>query len=289
MPSIHLDRSINVVYIGFCCIIFLWTFFITSIPLWIRVSKQQTYLLTAFGAGLVVGTAFCVIIPESLEPACNCASSEGSNNILAPSFQKLGFAISFGFFVMILFESLSHRFHGHSHESGETAADCESLDKKDEGMHSPRHTIHNVSTKVYGLALHSIFDGISLASSYMSGNVNTVTIVFGAMMLHKMSSSFGIGTFLKASKLTFKSSFFYLLLLSICTPVSALLTALIAYYQSNFINSYYIPYFFAFSAGTFVHVGVSHLMNDFGEQLSILQMICMFIGLIIPYMLFVEH
>lgn len=291
-----LDKNINYAYILGCFGLTIWTFLVSSLPLWIKISKSNTYILSIFGAGLVLGTAFSVIIPESLEPACSFHSEEASANESSYSFQQLGLSMSLGFLCMILFESITHRYHHHSHENHESASNTLLLEKK-----KSLHSDHNIAAKIYGLALHSVFDGFSLASGYLSKNVNTIQILFGAMIFHKTASCFGIGTFLKSSNLNFRSgmlisqtfheflAFRYLVLLSCSTPVSALVTAFLATWQEHLISASFIPLLFAFSSGTFVHVAVSHLMSNFGEQLTLIQMVVLTIGIILPYFFFVEH
>ena len=52
---------------GICFLLFLWTAFMCYLPLWITVGQTGLSIISALGAGLMVGAAFTVVIPESIE------------------------------------------------------------------------------------------------------------------------------------------------------------------------------------------------------------------------------
>jgi len=135
------------------------------IPLGFRFSHARLEQFMALGAGVLVGSAFLVIIPEGLELTLGAAVG------IAPMF--LGGAILAGFTLMLLLEffGLPHAVH---HE-----ADRELL---------------SLSATI-GLVIHASVDGLALGASVTS-STETGLIVFAAIMLHKGPTAFGLASFL---------------------------------------------------------------------------------------------
>ena len=78
-------------------------------------------------------------------------------------------------------------------------------------------------------------------------------------------------------------------LFSASTPVSTILSAILVHFFSTFIPSSFLGYAFAFSAGTFLHVAIMHILPSVGHHIKISQVLIMLVGVVIPYLLFVEH
>lgn len=81
----------------------------------------------------------------------------------------------------------------------------------------------------------------------------------------------------------------YIALFAASTPVSTIVSAILVQISSNFIPTSLLGYAFAFSAGTFLHVALMHILPTIGHHIGFTQVAIIMIGVFIPYFLFVEH
>ena len=70
----------------------------------------------------------------------------------------------------------------------------------------------------------------------------------------------------------------YIALFSASTPVSTVLSALLVQMSSNFIPASFLGYAFAFSAGTFLHVALMHILPTIGHHVQFMQIVFILIG-----------
>ena len=79
------------------------------------------------------------------------------------------------------------------------------------------------------------------------------------------------------------------MLFSSSTPVATIVSAAIVQISSSFLPASLLGYAFAFSAGTFLHVALMHILPTIGHHISFTQILVMIVGVLIPYFLFMEH
>ena len=79
------------------------------------------------------------------------------------------------------------------------------------------------------------------------------------------------------------------MLFSASSPVATIISAAIVQISSNFLPVSLLGYAFAFSAGTFLHVALMHILPTIGHHIHFTQIIVMIVGVLIPYFLFMEH
>ena len=145
------------------------------LPLFLNIRQDGSYLSSLFGAGLLIGSALGVIIPEGI--------------LLIVEFKEsveavIALCLITGFCVMILFEKLSATLQNWS----KIASDRSS----------------NFST-LLGFLMHSLADGIAFGSVAISGNLKTEFIVFLAVIIHKFPAAFGLSCFLLGNGESFKN------------------------------------------------------------------------------------
>ncbi|MCH2440781.1 MAG: ZIP family metal transporter [Candidatus Poseidoniia archaeon] len=200
------------------------------IPLGFRFSHRRLEQFMALGAGVLVGSAFLVIIPEGLELTLGTAAG------IAPLF--LGGAILAGFTLMLLLEffGLPHAVH---HE-----ADRELL---------------SLSATI-GLVIHASVDGLALGASVTS-STETGLIVFAAIMLHKGPTAFGLASFLAHIETGKSRSRLYLLLFALTSPLAAIL-AFYTLRDSVLASDANIGLALLFSAGTFLYVATVDVLPE---------------------------
>ena len=201
------------------------------VPLTLELSSDRLKQLTAIGAGVLIGSAFLVIIPEALE------IFEGHEEVhIEPS--TIGLAILGGFVLMLLLEvfGLPHAVH-----------------------HDEDKDLLGLSATI-GLLVHALVDGLAVGASVSSSN-ETGLIVFVAIMLHKGPAAFGLFSFLKHIKITESKSKWYLFAFALASPIMAILT-FFALKDSAFATVDNIGLALLFSAGTFIYVATVDVLPE---------------------------
>lgn len=203
------------------------------IPLTLELSSDSLKQLTAIGAGVLIGSAFLVIIPEALEIF---ESHEEEESHIESS--TIGLAILGGFVLMLLLEifGLPHAVH-----------------------HDEDKDLLGLSATI-GLLFHALVDGIAVGASVSSSN-ETGLIVFVAIMLHKGPAAFGLSSFLKHIKIKESKSKWYLFSFALASPIMTILTFFVLK-DSSFATVDNIGLALLFSAGTFIYVATVDVLPE---------------------------
>lgn len=171
-----------------------------SIPLVVTLSEEKLKVVTVFGAGLLVGTALTVIIPEGIRAlysdivSSNHVHSIVTNNVETsqPSNAQssrtlmngmdehkteehsatIGLSLVLGFIFMMIVDQISSRRGNDSYGSDRN------------------------STATIGLVVHAAADGVALGAAATTSHQDVEMIVFLAIMLHKAPAAFGLVSFL---------------------------------------------------------------------------------------------
>jgi zinc and cadmium transporter len=134
----------------------------------------------------------------------------------------------------------------------------------------------------WGLSLHTLFDGVALASATVEG-VGTVALV--AILAHKIPSSFSLAALLASEHKTRTRILVYCALFGMMVPAGAVL-----YLGLDEIVKFtsLAPAALAFSAGSFLYIAVSDLLphvNRHGRERRLGTLAAMAIGLLVMYLL----
>lgn len=170
-----------------------------SIPLVVSLSEEKLKVVTVFGAGLLVGTALTVIIPEGIRalysdilPAAKHVHGAGISNAPNGLSQSslsaeggdgdhhdanehsgtIGLSLVLGFVFMMIVDQISSR----------RGTDTYGSDRN--------------STATIGLVVHAAADGVALGAAATTSHQDVEMIVFLAIMLHKAPAAFGLVSFL---------------------------------------------------------------------------------------------
>lgn len=177
-----------------------------SIPLVVTLSEEKLKVVTVFGAGLLVGTALTVIIPEGIRALyssdvhvmvssqspngklseqihAGAAAAGGSSGVVAavnvdshdsdPEHSAtIGLSLVLGFVFMMIVDQISSR-------------------RNKDPFSSDRN-----STATIGLVVHAAADGVALGAAATTSHQDVEMIVFLAIMLHKAPAAFGLVSFL---------------------------------------------------------------------------------------------
>ena len=229
-------------------IMFIAAFGFGYLPLKLDLSSKRVMQFTAIGAGVLISSAFLVVIPEGMEiiegheeheegehdeeEEEGHAEEEGEHSeeehAVEPSV--LGMAILVGFVVMLILEifGLPHAVH-----------------------HDEDKDLLGISATI-GLIMHAAADGLAIGAS-VSSSTETGLIVFVAIMLHKGPAAFGLASFLEHIKLEKQKSQLYLLIFALSSPIMAIVT-FFALKDTSLATDENIGLALMFSAGTFIYV-----------------------------------
>jgi len=261
-----------------------------SIPLSLTISEKNMRSVSIVGAGLIVGTALSVIIPEGVhaiyeqdsgshghshsghshshgdehsihsrdvqsstkEKLTSELSLSGLHQHLAPDIE-LHSMIGISLSLGFVFMLLVDHLCGHGHSHGPSDGN---------------HQRHKSIIASIGLLVHAAADGIALGAAATTSRTDIEMIVFLAIMLHKAPAAFGLSSFLLHEGCERGQIRRHLLAFSLAAPVFALLT-FYGLSQSgkeaiSSVNGTGLA--MLFSAGTFLYVATVHILPELLKQ-----------------------
>lgn len=229
-----------------------------SIPLVVSLSEAKLKIVTVFGAGLLVGTALTVIIPEGIRALYSDAiekmhshkvTDKVADGTVTPETHSdddvefsstIGLSLVLGFVFMMLVDQISTR--------------------RNEGLNASQAN----STATIGLVVHAAADGIALGAAATTSHQDVEMIVFLAIMLHKAPAAFGLVSFLLHEGIDRNRIRKHLAIFSASAPLLTLLTFFgIGQEQKETLNSVNATGIaMLFSAGTFLYVATVHVLPE---------------------------
>lgn len=196
----------TVVLILLTIVMLIGSYLAGSIPLVVSLSEEKLKVVTVFGAGLLVGTALTVIIPEGIRALYSSdvhvmVSSQSPNGKLPEQIHG-GAAVAAGSSGVVA--GLDADTHDHDPEHSATIGlslvlgfifmmivDQISSRRNKDPFSSDRN-----STATIGLVVHAAADGVALGAAATTSHQDVEMIVFLAIMLHKAPAAFGLVSFL---------------------------------------------------------------------------------------------
>ncbi|CAD5119953.1 DgyrCDS8534 [Dimorphilus gyrociliatus] len=276
-------------------------YFSGSIPLAITMSEEKLKLVSTMGAGLLVGTALAVIIPEGVHSLYSASHphthrrlsrslltvaeierpSQNEMKINAINHQSehihagtemhtfIGIALVLGFVFMLIIDQLGGK---HTH--------VQSIDATETSHHN-----RNKITATLGLVVHAAADGIALGAAATTSETHVEIIVFAAIMLHKARkyysyiytnflnqiiltlqapAAFGLTSFLLHEGFDRSRIKKHLAIFSAAAPIAAVLTffGLAQGSKEALSDINATGIAMLFSAGTFLYVSTVHVLPE---------------------------
>jgi len=226
-----------------------------SIPLFISLSEEKLQLVSVMGAGLLLGTALSVIIPEGVQTLNMAYSGHnahhddehgGEEHHENPGHHLIGVSLVLGFIFMLVIDQIANSNFGSRDVEG----------GKGKGSVSWTATL--------GLVVHAAADGIALGAAATTNQTDVEMIVFLAIMLHKAPASFGLVTYLLHEGLERNRVRKHLLIFSLAAPSAAVLTFLMLQARGSGSMDTIAATGLAmlFSAGTFLYVATVHVLPE---------------------------
>lgn len=282
-----MDGSLKLVVLS--VVMLLGSYLSGSIPLFMSLSEEKLQLVSVMGAGLLVGTALSVIIPEGMQTLVMAYSSkkghakheegeEGEAHEDNPVPHIIGMSLVLGFIFMLFVDQIA----------ASKNKDVEAAGKRG-----------NVSwTATLGLVVHAAADGVALGAAATTNQTDVEIIVFLAIMLHKAPASFGLVTYLLHEGLERGRIRRHLLIFALAAPVLAIVTFLLLtiHGRENLDTFSATGVAMLFSAGTFLYVATVHVLpevtslgKDHNSGFSKSELAMLVVGAILPLFLTIGH
>jgi ZIP family zinc transporter/zinc and cadmium transporter len=206
---------------------------------------ERRYLryFVALGAGFMLATAFVEMVPESLSLA-------GRNGALL---------VLVGYLLVHLFE---HTISPHFHYGEETHSE--------EFVHS-----HKRASVLFGLMIHTFFDGIAITSGFLISSW-LGWVIFIAVFLHKIPEGFTVTSVMLASGLSKQKSWFASVMLGLATVAGVLTMA---------IGKHAVSYGLPVAAGVTIYVAASDLIPEVNREPGVKMALVVFIGVAALFLL----
>ncbi|XP_061174385.1 zinc transporter ZIP9-like isoform X2 [Saccostrea echinata] len=245
------------------------------IPLSITLSEDKLKSVTVFGAGLLVGTALAVIIPEGInamytsgdhghthhhessskETEKHSATEHGHHehhHTTADVHSLIGITLVAGFIFMLIVDQIGGA-HAHAHAPTDAEAGQTTLQQN-----------RNRITATLGLVVHAAADGIALGAATVLAHTHLTMIVFIAIMLHKMPAAFGLVSFLLHEGFDRNRIRKHLFVFAVAAPFLAIVTYVILSQRSveSLNDTKTTGIAMLFSAGTFLYVATVHVLPE---------------------------
>ena len=201
-------------------------------------SWERRYLryFVALGAGFMLATAMVEMVPESLQ----LGGRKGALLVLV------------GYLIVHLFE---HTITPHFHYGEETHAD--------EFVHS-----HKRMSVLFGLMIHTFFDGIAITSGFLISSW-LGWVIFLAVFLHKIPEGFTVTSVMLASGLSKGKSWFASVMLGMATMAGVLTMA---------VGRHAVGYGLPLAAGVTIYVAASDLIPEVNREPGVGMAVVVFIG-----------
>jgi len=199
---------------------------------------DRSYLkyFVALGAGFMLATALVEVVPTSL----NLGG------------KRAAFLVLVGYLVVHFFE---HTVTPHFHFGEET--------HEDEFVHS-----HKGYSVLFGLIIHTFFDGIAIASGFLVSNW-LGWIIFFAVFLHKIPEGFTVASVMLASGRSRGFAWGASVLLGVATLAGVLTMALFRYQVSAGLP---------LAAGVTIYVAASDLIPEVNKEPGVKMALVVFLG-----------
>jgi len=215
-------------------------------------------LLVSLAAGALLGTAFGHLLPESVE---RVGSGRKLSGLLLAGFVTF-FVLER---VLCVFCNRSDTGGAHHHHHGDLCADAEIAHKQtSEGGNRPM-----VTNLLFGAAIHSLIDGMAIATAYTAGtHLGVITTI--AVLFHEAPHHIGDVSILIHKGIAVRQAVFLSLMAGATAALGALLVLLVGT-QSIEVTTILLP----FTTANFLYIASATLMpelqNERGLRQSVMQ------------------
>ena len=240
-----------------CGLIALASVFGGFLPTLIRLTHQRMQMALSFVSGVMLGVAFFHMLPHAIMEISEQQNSSG-HEMDHRAINPVMLAAALGFLAMFFLERFAS-FHQH-----DVVEECDTDEHKHNHGHSHGVTTLTWSGAALGLSLHSVLEGVALASSISvaatlhpgAGLAGLGT--FLVIVLHKPFDAMTLTTLLRAGKSSARKLHVVNILFALIVPIGAALFLL----KTGGGDPTFTAYALAFSAGSFLCIAGSDLLPE---------------------------
>lgn len=225
-----MDQNITVCI--FAVAIFAASMVSARLPFYIKKDVKQLHKLIAFGAGVMLGVLFIMLMPEALE----------RNEEAGYDFDIACCIILIGFVFLFAVDFIVKK---------RTKVTCACKSCRDEHTHD----VTSISA-LAGLGIHALFDGLALAAAFIAGEDVGIMVLI-AICLHKVVEVFSLSSTMLMSKNKDKT-WMSLVIFCMISPVAAVVSYL-------FIDGGDVDFAgpaLCFSVGVFMFVALCDILPE---------------------------
>ncbi|CAF0745265.1 unnamed protein product [Adineta ricciae] len=298
----------------FSLAMFLGSYLSGLFPLGFNLSETKMRYVTVLGAGLLVGTALAVIIPEGVNALYTAEmgghqESHSDHKIVRRHLNE------------VKPDKVDNIQSGHQHPHDQPKhLHSESEHKHTDSIHSTigitlvlgfvfMLIIDNCSSRIIHRHGSQVIDSsgsviitkpkstwtATLGAASATSRFNVELIVFMAIILHKAPAAFGLVSFLLSDGVDRKRIRRHLLIFSLAAPVMAIFTFVLL--KSGLRDSYSVDstgIAMLFSAGTFLFVATVHILPEVqshfdDRQFRAVELLILIVGCCFPIVLSMGH
>lgn len=238
----------------YCCIILIASTLGGAITTLFRLTHRRTQLILSLVSGVMLGVALLNLLPHSIYMLGNPSLSLGI----------CLFGLLFMFFMVRMFQFHQHDLHVEHRDDEICGHACshESHDEQVDHQHKPDFTWAGLC---FGLGIHTLIDGVALATAVTSqlqnGGPPAGLAVFLAILLHKPLDALSITSLMAAKGWNTSIQMTVNIMFALICPLSALLFAIgLNYFGDS--RELVLGCSLAFSAGIFLCISLGDLLPE---------------------------
>lgn len=260
----------------FSLAMFVGSFICGLVPTICHLSEKHLSRISALGAGLLVGTALSVIIPEGVHAVQFTEDEHESNANLGAQALEIATNLNSATHAETdreIVNQNTHNNHSHEHANANIGVSLVFgfvfMLLVDQIGSRKSSTVRAKVTATLGLVVHAAADGIALGASMTTSNVSFENLVFIAIMVHKGPAAFGLVSFLLHEGVELKTIRKHLFIFSAAAPLLAFtsyFTLQIAAQMNGNLTHTGGGNALLFSGGTFLYVAAVHVLPEIASQ-----------------------
>jgi len=235
-------------------------------PLAVHFDEARLKMMNLVGAGLMVGTALAVIIPEGADAFFSAFKGEEDG---APH-GVIGAALVAGFLVMLAldavhFEAPSATLHKHDSGPDLTGFALRAVEKPGQApLGREEASVVGLPgfTTLVGILVHSAADGIALAGASFAPSAATGALISLAIIAHKAPTAFGLSAFLLNSGWSWRQVRLGIFLFAAAAPAVALAGRGLLSAVPMFSSPAGVAVCLLLSGGTFLYAACMHILPE---------------------------
>ncbi|WIA16389.1 hypothetical protein OEZ85_013082 [Tetradesmus obliquus] len=186
------------------------------LPSWLPISEQRLASVNALGAGLLLGSALVIILPEGFE-----AAMEAHEESHLPEW-GISLSLLAGFWFMLMLDTAASLLPSPSSSSSSSSAGQppDFGDAADQQCSDDEH--EPAQQALLGLMVHAASDGLAVGAASLAAEPAVGLGVAAAMVVHKGPVAVGLAAYLRSARWSASRVHTGMLLFLLASPAAVL-------------------------------------------------------------------